>query len=295
MAATLKTGGYTDNKVGEICRVFCITSAGAEGLSLRNVRAVHIMEPYWNEVRLRQVKGRAVRIGSHLDLPEKERNVSIYTYISCFSQEAQANKIKEKQIEQTILINDSVDAKKATELKLPMPPGNSSYALTSDEMIYIILERKRAIITALECILKSASIDCELNWKKNKDGTVMCLPLKGKVGDFIYSPILAEDLLNAPQFRGADGKDILDRVCVEGAAAPAVDEPIKPENPDVFKKLGGIVYRLRPIVGEDGTVQRFDMYEADQVEPTKVIPEKLVGTAGVKDGKPAPPVKKLAP
>jgi hypothetical protein len=35
------------------------------------------------------------------------------------------------------------------------------------------------------------------------------------------------------------------------------------------------------------------MYEADQAQPTKVIPEKLLGTAGVKDGKPAPPVKML--
>jgi hypothetical protein len=49
----------TDNRKGEMCRVFMITGAGAEGLSLRNVRSVHIMEPYWNKVRTDQVKGRS--------------------------------------------------------------------------------------------------------------------------------------------------------------------------------------------------------------------------------------------
>ena len=43
------------------------------------------MEPYWNNVRLNQVKGRAVRICSHTDLPYAERDVEIYTYYSIFS------------------------------------------------------------------------------------------------------------------------------------------------------------------------------------------------------------------
>ena len=39
---------------------------------------VHIMEPYWNLVRLNQVIGRAARICSHIKLPLEERNVSVY-------------------------------------------------------------------------------------------------------------------------------------------------------------------------------------------------------------------------
>jgi hypothetical protein len=50
---------------------------------------------------------------------------------------------------------------------------------------------------------------------------------------------------------------------------------------------------MRPVTDAKGTIERFDMYEADQNEPSKKIPEKLLGTAGVKDGKPAPPVKML--
>ena len=288
MNAILKKGGYTDNKVGEICRVFCITSAGAEGLSLRNVRAVHIMEPYWNDVRLTQVKGRAVRIGSHLDLPENQRDVSIYTYISVFPDEAQSNKVPERRIDQTLLQHDSVDVAMAKEMGIPVKPGTTTYVLTTDETFYGISERKRKVIEALQCILKSASVDCEINLKKNKDESFMCLPLKGKIGDFLYNPILKDDILEAPQFQGADGKDILETVCVTG---------IKPREtsvvalPDIFKALKGVTYRMRPVTDEAGDIIRFDMYEADQKDPKKKIPEKLLGTAGAKDGKPAAPVK----
>ena len=31
-----------------------ISPAGAEGINLNNVRQVHILEPYWNEVRIEQ-------------------------------------------------------------------------------------------------------------------------------------------------------------------------------------------------------------------------------------------------
>jgi hypothetical protein len=289
MNALLKEAGYTDNKVGELCRVFCITSAGAEGLSLRNVRAVHIMEPYWNEVRLKQVKGRAIRIGSHLDLPVDQRNVSIYTYLSVFSDEAQSNKVAEKRIDQTILLHDSMDAKKAQENGIKVPPGLTNYVVTTDEMIYIISERKRKIIDAIECILKSSSVDCEINLNKNKDTSFMCLPLKGKIGDFLYRPVLDDDIKNAPQFEGPDGKDLFPTICTT---------ELDPTRDDVFRRLKGIWYRLRPVYSEAKDVTGYKMYSADQYVPSKKIPEVEVGKAGVSVGKagepvPGPPIQLL--
>jgi hypothetical protein len=58
-----------NNNSGEIIKIFMITSSGAEGISLKNVRYVHITEPYWHPVRTAQVIGRAIRICSHEDLP----------------------------------------------------------------------------------------------------------------------------------------------------------------------------------------------------------------------------------
>ena len=43
--------------------------------------------------------------------------------------------------------------------------------------------------------MKSAAVDCELNYKENKDGTFQCLTLEGKVGDFLYHPELNQDII----------------------------------------------------------------------------------------------------
>ena len=88
-----KMGDKLDNRHGEIIKVFMITSAGAEGISLRNVRYVHIVEPYWHPVRMEQVIGRARRICSHQDLPEKERKVDVNLYLMTFTKEQIDNEL----------------------------------------------------------------------------------------------------------------------------------------------------------------------------------------------------------
>ena len=67
---------------GSIIKTIMISAAGAEGISLRNVRQVHILEPYWNEVRIEQVIGRAIRQCSHKDLPMEERQVDVFGYLA---------------------------------------------------------------------------------------------------------------------------------------------------------------------------------------------------------------------
>jgi superfamily II DNA or RNA helicase len=68
------------NNYGEIVKIIMISPAGAEGINLRNVRQVHILEPYWNEVRIEQVIGRAIRQCHHVDLPMDERTVDVFRY-----------------------------------------------------------------------------------------------------------------------------------------------------------------------------------------------------------------------
>jgi superfamily II DNA or RNA helicase len=68
------------NIFGKLIKIILISPAGSEGISLLNVRQVHIMEPYWNEVRIVQLIGRAIRACSHKNLPINERKVDIYRY-----------------------------------------------------------------------------------------------------------------------------------------------------------------------------------------------------------------------
>ena len=69
-----------ENIKGKQIKVILVSPAGTEGLSLENVRQVHIMEPYWHEVRITQTIGRALRYCSHKHLPKKDRHVDIYRY-----------------------------------------------------------------------------------------------------------------------------------------------------------------------------------------------------------------------
>lgn len=68
---------YNEDKL----RVMMITSAGAEGLDLKETSAVVILEPFWHQSRIEQVIGRGVRYKSHANLPEDKRYVDIYHLI----------------------------------------------------------------------------------------------------------------------------------------------------------------------------------------------------------------------
>lgn len=136
MAKIMTDAGWKNNNDGGLCRCFCITSAGAEGLSLKCVRGVHIMEPYWNTVRTQQVKGRAVRICSHMELPEDQQNVEIYTYCTIIPEEA----IAAQAIDKTLERSDVYNAKEAADLGVPVPapagdavPEGLFYRVEADE------------------------------------------------------------------------------------------------------------------------------------------------------------------
>ena len=71
-----------ENKDGNLIKVVLITKTGAEGLDLKFIRQVHIMEPWFNLSRIEQIIGRAVRQCSHQLLPIESRNVEIYLHVS---------------------------------------------------------------------------------------------------------------------------------------------------------------------------------------------------------------------
>ena len=65
-------------------KALIVSSSGGEGLDLKGTRQVHILEPHWNEEKINQVIGRAVRMDSHKALPPRDRNVEVYKYYSKF-------------------------------------------------------------------------------------------------------------------------------------------------------------------------------------------------------------------
>ena len=159
------------NQNGEVLEILMTTKQGAEGLNTRNVRQLHVVEPYWNPVRLDQVKGRAVRTGSHLDLPPRDRNVDIYIYLS---------KATKEQISRNITIFNDFDGK------------------TSDEVLYNIADDKRAIMNVMLNMMQNAAIDCSINYGDNikTQSNIKCHNF-GTIKDnnsYSYAPDLNDEL-----------------------------------------------------------------------------------------------------
>jgi hypothetical protein len=212
---------YIDNKQGKLCRLFCITSAGAEGLSLQNVRAVHIMEPHWNDVRMAQVKGRAIRICSHKALKPQDRNVKVYTYITVFDDITQlatskqkitdeamkARMAKEKEdwalpFEITSAGGEQIQASEARALGLTVSADiadDSTYYITTDVALLELGALKKKTSDRIQKLMKMGAVDCELNFNENKDGTYTCINFRG--GDFLYHPDLAIDVSRWSRFQ----------------------------------------------------------------------------------------------
>jgi hypothetical protein len=146
------------NVMGEIIKVFMITSAGAEGLDLKNVQFVHIMELYWHPIRIPQVIGRANRICSHYELPDHLRNVMVFVYISVFKPEhisSDNDLAKEIQIHDTsAFVKNKVN--------------------TSDETLYEITERKKTVNDQFLHLIKQAAVDCRIHTKKNNSEGLNC-------------------------------------------------------------------------------------------------------------------------
>lgn len=156
----------SDNKFGEIIKTLMITSSGSEGINLKNTRFVHIMEPYWNPVRVEQVIGRARRICSHKALPENLQTVDVFIYLMTFSEEQLKS---DKSIE--LRLND----------KGPLNPELGP--VTSDQYLYQISEIKAQLANQLTEIIKESAFDCYIYGQKN------CMNFANpKLTDYTYVP-----------------------------------------------------------------------------------------------------------
>jgi superfamily II DNA or RNA helicase len=119
----------SDNKNGDFIKIILGSPIISEGLTLKNVRQVHIIEPTWNMSKISQIIGRAVRNHSHDDLPPEKRKVEIYKYASVYS--------------------------------------NDPNSLYIDKEKYILSEEKDRSNKVIERLLKEISFDCYINKERN--------------------------------------------------------------------------------------------------------------------------------
>ena len=160
-----------NNFNGEIIKVLMITSSGAEGISLRNVRYVHIMEPYWHPVRMKQVIGRARRICSHNELEKEYQNIKVFCYIMVFNEQ----------------IIDSINKGNFKELRKDTGLINNTQLITSDQYLYEVSYKKQKITESILTNIKESSIDCSIY--PNGNEKLSCLRLGSNTSKVDYDTL----------------------------------------------------------------------------------------------------------
>lgn len=78
----LRVVASPDNSDGSHIKVVIGSTVASEGLDFKNIRSIHILEPWHNINKLEQVIGRGIRNCSHKELDQKERNVTVYLHSS---------------------------------------------------------------------------------------------------------------------------------------------------------------------------------------------------------------------
>jgi Type III restriction enzyme, res subunit len=124
------------NKEGKYIKLVLGSKVMNEGISMRNVGEVHVLDVYFNLGKVDQVVGRAIRWCSHHDVMG-EKNifpyVNVYKYVVALDKEGQKG-------------------------------------LTSEEELYRKAELKYTLIKKIERAMKEAAFDCPLNIHGNVFG-----------------------------------------------------------------------------------------------------------------------------
>lgn len=170
---------FTNNMYGEVIKILMITASGAEGINLRNVRYVHITEPYWHPVRTEQIIGRARRICSHVDLPEELRTVDVFLYLMRFT-------ARQMAADNDDSLNIRMHDKSKTDGVTPMSTDQSLYEISN------IKERiTRQILTAV----KESSFDCMIHANAGAKERLQCYSFGMGVGEetLAYQPNIATE------------------------------------------------------------------------------------------------------
>ena len=132
-----------ENVDGSRLALLLLSSAAAEGITTKYMKHVHLMEPFWNTVRIDQVIARAARLDSHSDLPPESRYVCPYLYLADYP--------------------ENIDRKKIAEEYEAQGGTKGTLEDTTDISVYTGALQSADLNNAFLNMLKAVSIDCVLH------------------------------------------------------------------------------------------------------------------------------------
>ena len=151
--------GFNDpsNAQGQSINVLLGSKVLAEAFTLKNVRHVHFLSVWWHYSRIDQVIARALRYQSHdylvqpppLGLGMKDVDVAVHFYCA--------------------LPSELFRQLRADEMETLIEEDASTWAKQSfDFFVYRVCQQKDRSIKSVERLLFEASVDCALNYQRNR-------------------------------------------------------------------------------------------------------------------------------
>ncbi len=175
------------NAEGQRIRVILGTSVLAEGIDLKCVRDVHVVEPWFHMNKIEQVIGRAVRRNSHALLPPSERDVRIWLHAATYRGD-----------------------------KMQLSPDVARYAMAAE---------KQRVIAEVEGVLRETAVDAELLGAKGAQATNASTFSASHVQEMVplYSHLIACALGSGDEVTLTQLKERLAASCL-GEGSDAVDD-----------------------------------------------------------------------
>lgn len=160
----IKKFNLPENKSSQHIKLLLLSGAVAEGIDLKRIQHVHIMEPFWNYARIHQVIARAVRYQSHEDLPESEKYVQTYVYLSDYPRGYPDSKVTEQ---------------------------------TTDIELYTKSINNMQIIDSFIQAIAESSIDCGVHYPKLSDEAKQLINCKlcSPNDKMLFHPLTTKDIL----------------------------------------------------------------------------------------------------
>jgi hypothetical protein len=215
----LRVFNSAENAKGEILAVLLVTATGAEGINTKRVRHEHVLEPYWHDSRLEQFYNRAIRPGSHSDMPESERTVQLYVYLSDYPEGVKLKK-EDAKISQVLQQSES----------------------TTDVTLYSRAIKNKILINSFLRAMQEGSVDCVVHYSKPDPKAKN--PIKCKVCAPTDMKLFDEDL----------GKDL----AAQSPCVPMKEEKVKAKSVVVADEESGEEKEYMYHVGDSKELHVFE-------------------------------------
>ena len=142
----IETFNTPENTFGDVINVVIGSKIISEGISLKNIRDVHILSPHWNYTVTEQALSRAIRAFSHNPI-QKELKQMITVSVYLHATVPVVTTIKDGDEEISYDIDQSIDI-----------------------AMYEKSEHKDITIKHIEYVVKESAFDCALNYNRNYRG-----------------------------------------------------------------------------------------------------------------------------